>query len=650
MLLGATLRFYRLAALPPGDSYDPAFYGIDALHILQGAWPIYLDNNFGREVLFSYLVAGLYAFLGAGTFGIHLAAAFVGMATIPATYLAGKRLFAPANTITARYTPLLASWLMALSYWHLNWSRFGVRAVLVPLFAALVVASLWRCQQKPGIGSCAKAGFWLGLSFYTYQAALALPLLVLVWLVYLYFRGKRPFSPKHAAVILITALLVFAPLGYYAWQHPGLYGFRTSQVLVTKTATSTREQVTAVLQQAQQAIRMFTSEGHPDPLVSLPKRPSLNLILSIFFVLGVGTAVYRIRQSPYLFLLLWLVIMLLPAIFAGQGSAAKRGIGTLPAVMLLTSCGLLLPLHILSHRSRRRLAAGWVGVISLVLLITGIITYRDYFLIWAQNPDLPVLFQEHEVKVGQFIGQLPRSETVMLSPFDPAHPSIQLHSQLHPNIRPYNGYFCLLYPQQLPATYVIAPGRGEDSLDTLNKTFPQGTITAALPHPNRPYPYYIAYRVPAGATPQLAPARPSDINWNNEIRLFGFDLDKTEVMPGDELAITLYYQALSGTIPNYTAYVHLLGEPMPETDNLIWAQRDSEPCHGWTKTVLWREGDMLVDRIKLAIAANTPPGSYQLTTGFYTWPDIMGVPIVTTTGETAVSPAALLTEITVTAP
>ena len=184
----------------------------------------------------------------------------------------------------------------------------------------------------------------------------------------------------------------------------------------------------------------------------------------------------------------------------------------------------------------------------------------------------------------------------------------------------------------------------------MNKTFPQGTITAALPHPNRPYPYYIAYRVPAGATPQLAPARPSDINWNNEIRLFGFDLDKTEVMPGDELAITFYYQALSDTIPNYTAYVHLLGEPMPETDNLIWAQRDSEPCHGWTKTVLWREGDMLVDRIKLAIAANTPPGSYQLTTGFYTWPDIVGVPIVTTTGETAVSPAALLTEITVTAP
>ncbi|MCA9998537.1 MAG: hypothetical protein KDE56_22395, partial [Anaerolineales bacterium] len=86
VLLGAALRFYRLATLPPGDSYDPAFYGIDAQQILQGAWPVYLDSNFGREVLFSYLVAGLYAFLGPGTFGIHLAAAFVGVVTIPATW------------------------------------------------------------------------------------------------------------------------------------------------------------------------------------------------------------------------------------------------------------------------------------------------------------------------------------------------------------------------------------------------------------------------------------------------------------------------------------------------------------------------------------------------------------------------------------
>lgn len=650
VLLGAALRFYRLATLPPGDSYDPAFYGIDAQQILQGAWPVYLDSNFGREVLFSYLVAGLYAFLGPGTFGIHLAAAFVGVVTIPATWLAGKRLFAPAQTVTARYAPLLASWLIALSYWHLNWSRFGVRAVLVPLFAVLVVATLWHCQQKPGVGTCAGAGFWLGLSLYTYQAALALPLLVLAWFGYLYVWGKRPFSPKHMALILTVALLVFAPMGYYAWSHPGLYGFRTGQVLVTHTASSTREQVTAVLQQAWQAIRMFTSEGHPDPLVSLPNRPSLNPILSIFFVLGVGTAVYRLRQSPYLFLLLWLTILLLPAVFAGQGSAAKRGIGTLPAVMLLTSCGLLLPLQLVDSRPRRWLAASWASIVSLVLLITGIITYRDYFLVWAQNPDMPVLFQEHEVKVGQYIGQLSRTETVMLSPFDSAHPSIQLHSRLHPNIRPYNGYFCLLYPQQLPATYVIAPGEGEHSLDTLSKTFPQGTITAALPHPSRPYPYYIAYRVPAGATPELAPALPGDVNWNNEIRLLGFDLNQTEVRPGEELSVTLYYEALSSTIPNYTAYVHLLGSPRPETESPIWAQRDSEPCHGWTKTVLWRAGDMLVDRIKLTIAADTPPGRYQLTTGFYTWPALVGVPIVTTAEETAVSPPALLTEITVTTP
>lgn len=650
ILLGAILRFYQLATLPPGENYDPAFYGVDALQILQGARPIYLTANFGREVLFSYLVAGLYAFLGADTFGIHLAAAFVGVVTIPATYLAGKRLFAPAQTVTARHAPLLASWLIALSYWHLNWSRFGVRAVLVPLFAALVVASLWRCQHKPRIGTCVNAGFWLGLSLYTYQAALALPLLVGIWMVYLYLGGKRPFFPHHMLLIIATALLVYAPLGYYAWNHAQSYGSRASQVLVTKEASSAQEQLTAVWQQTRQAIRTFTSDSYPDPLVSLPNRPSLNFALSVFFLLGIGTAVYRLQKFPYPFLLLWLVIMLLPATLAHSGSAAKRGIGTLPAVMLLISCGLLLPLQLAIRQPRRWFNAGWTAAIALVLLTTGFVTYRDYFLIWGQDPNLPAIFQEHEIKVGRYIGQLPRTETVMLSPFDPAHPSIQLHSNLHPNIRPYNGYFCLPFPQQLPVTYVIAPGEGELSLDTLAQTFPQGAITATLPRSGNPYPYYTAYHVPTGAMPTLTPTLPSEVNWNNEIRLLGFDVGQVEVKPGDELSLTLYYESLSSSLPNYIAYVHLLGEPRPDTGNPVWAQRDSEPCHGWTKTVLWQTGDKLMDHIKLTIAEDTPPGRYQLATGFYTWPDIAGVPIVTRTGETAVSPIAHLIEITVAAP
>ncbi|MBK7216033.1 MAG: glycosyltransferase family 39 protein [Candidatus Promineofilum sp.] len=142
--LAAGLRLYRLDALPPGDGHDVAQYGVDALQILAGARPIFLESNFGREPLFSYLVALAYRFTGPGAFGIHLTSALVGVATVPAVWLVARELFAGERRGALGYLPLLAAFLSAVSYWHLNWSRVGLRVILVPLFAALIVFALWR--------------------------------------------------------------------------------------------------------------------------------------------------------------------------------------------------------------------------------------------------------------------------------------------------------------------------------------------------------------------------------------------------------------------------------------------------------------------------------------------------------------------------
>ena len=59
-LLAAFLRLYRIDSLPPSDGYDQATYGLDVLDILDGARPVFLPTNFGREALFSYLVTLVY--------------------------------------------------------------------------------------------------------------------------------------------------------------------------------------------------------------------------------------------------------------------------------------------------------------------------------------------------------------------------------------------------------------------------------------------------------------------------------------------------------------------------------------------------------------------------------------------------------------
>lgn len=221
-LLGAFLRLYQLDSLPPGDGYDVAQYGVDALNILDGSFPLFLTTNFGREVLFSYLVAFVFLFTGPGAFGIHLSSAIIGIFTIPAVYLAAKELLTGEQDPLRGSGPLLAALVTAVSYWHLNWSRVGLRVIWVPLFASLIVAALWRGLRTGSRAAFAVSGLLLGLSIYTYQAARLLPLLVLfAFLVKIV--ARRSMSRRAAEEMLLTfglAFLVFAPLGLYAWRNP----------------------------------------------------------------------------------------------------------------------------------------------------------------------------------------------------------------------------------------------------------------------------------------------------------------------------------------------------------------------------------------------------------------------------------------------
>jgi hypothetical protein len=71
----------------------------------------------------------------------------------------------------------------------------------------------------------------------------------------------------------------------------------------------------------------------------------------------------------------------------------------------------------------------------------------------------------------------------------------------------------------------------------------------------------------------------------------------------------------------YTAFVHLLGPQNPANNSPIWGQKDSEPCHGFYPTAVWREGEIIRDQVSFEVAADAPLGVHELSVGFYTWPD-----------------------------
>jgi len=646
-LLAAFLRLYRIYELPPGDGYDPAFYGLDALEILAGARPVYLHTNLGREALFSYLVALSVALLGVGPPAIYATSAIVGVLTVPAIYFAASEFFASHEGVLSRWGGLLAALATALSYWHLSWSRLGVRAILVPLFAATTMGLLWRGQRTGRRRAYIACGVSLGLSLYTYQAAWLLPALVLLGFVYAARshsiggrRGPTRRDLLDLGLLCAAALLIFAPMGVYLLTHRNLPAVRVEQTLVVRPSLGLRGVGKALWSQAVELLSALLVRGDNWPKVNPPGRALVNPFLAIAACLGLIVALARFRRPRYALLLTWLAVMAVPALLASSGPASKRAIGMLPAVMLLIASGCLEFLQFVRRWAARqrpscKRAVGVLLVLSIAagFVYGGVRTYRDYFGLWGQDPSLFTYFEAGLSAAGRYVAQRPPEERIYLSSFSPDHPSVAYNSQRRPGVKSYNGRVCLVLADQPPggATYIVVPAEDEQGVELLQRYLPRGRVVDYGPlHYGQPY--FVAFHVPAGASARVYPARVEAVNWGDGLELLGYDLGEERYQAGDEIRVTTYMRATGRPQTNYTGFVHLVGPDNPVAGGPLWAQDDSEPCRRTYPTSSWETDEIVVDHWSLHIPADAPAGEYHIAMGFYQWPSLERLPVLDASG------------------
>jgi hypothetical protein len=118
------------------------------------------------------------------------------------------------------------------------------------------------------------------------------------------------------------------------------------------------------------------------------------------------------------------------------------------------------------------------------------------------------------------------------------------------------------------------------------------------------------------------------INFQNEIRLVGYDLEKTTWRAGENLNVDLYWLAQQTPSQDYRVFLHLA----PTDDTGVVAQRDSMPQSGYGATTRWDPGELIVDEHSLHIGADVPPGSYYLLMGLYRPEPMQNLSIVQSPG------------------
>ena len=121
------------------------------------------------------------------------------------------------------------------------------------------------------------------------------------------------------------------------------------------------------------------------------------------------------------------------------------------------------------------------------------------------------------------------------------------------------------------------------------------------------------------------------VNFGEQIALIGYDLDGGqmtggEITAGDDLELTLYWQALRPLEINYQVFVHLQAE-----DGRLVAQSDKlNP--GDFPTKRWPVDKYVRDGHVLAIPADLPPGVYRLSAGLWVASEGWRLPLLDESG------------------
>ena len=260
VLLAAFLRLYQLGSVPAGLNHDEGMNGSNALENIEtGPMRIFYPENTGREGLFINIQTAFVALMGNTALALRLPAALFGIFTVLGIYwLAGGMFGKPIG--------LAAAFLTATSFWHLIFSRTGLRAIAAPCFLVWgicgLLAGIRRAREgRPYLATMLLAGAVYGLGFHTYIAYRVTPAVVLVALAAPFWAARKEnWTGRYwraCAAFGGAAALAVAPLALYFLENPGTFSERTASLSVMASAHPLQE----IFTHTAETVWMFFGQG-----------------------------------------------------------------------------------------------------------------------------------------------------------------------------------------------------------------------------------------------------------------------------------------------------------------------------------------------------------------------------------------------------
>lgn len=598
-LLAAALRFYKLGEVPPGFQFDEAFNAIDAEQIWYGNRPLFLPANGGREAFYSYVQALLGTFLGFNVYSLRLASALAGIGAVAATYwLLRMILKQQAHPIA-----FLTSTTLAISFWHLHFSHYGIRVIMMPLILSLLFGAYWLASHAERIGTrrwaLLASGLLTGLTVWTHPSGRFVPFILIAytgWLLVRYPQRRRFTLDNPLGTLLVTgmlAFLVFLPLGVEFYRHPDFFFGHASEVSIFAERVSGDTPWVALLRNVGRVLGMFNVHGDVEWAHNLAGRPVFDPLLSIPFLIGVGLWLSRLlrrRQTDpdvdaLALLGIWSCVMLMPSVLSEAAPNYSRTLPALPAVFLPVGLGL----QWLMERFQQWRIPQWSGAVfaGLLLLISGGWAGYDFFVRFPQRQESYYAYDADKLDALAELERLAgQGYEVFLQPLWAGHATFTfLRSSA--TVKALDTDDTLVLPPVGQGAVYAFPGEKVAQAAQLAALWPG--VTAEEYHDRYDHPLLVLVKVDAALLQTwptaFQPTEASEIRFDDGPTFLGM-----QHQPAQH-EVTLFWRAEQETRRNLTTFLHFI-----DADGRRVAQVDKLPGNGSYLTPGWSPGERVIER------------------------------------------------------
>jgi hypothetical protein len=546
---------------------------------------------------------------------------------------------------------VLSNWLYVIAV-----TRVGTEPALALALALFCVWQQRRAARTRRWRHWLAAGAGAGIAQYlSPHARFILPVLAWLALHDLWLSGRA--APRRAAqfralrrgigAMGLAATLAALPLIVFFVREPEWFLARARAV----TAIPQQSGPAFLLDNLRLILLGFSLYGDLNARHNLPGRPMLDWVQSIGFWIGLAWALARARRSaPARDLMVWAAIMAAPSLVTDEAPQFERMIGLAAPASALIACGWLTLWEWLSRRLTPRAPRLALNALAPLAVFVSLGLNADaYFVRYPAHPSLPVHMTVTPVNLGYELAARARAGEAVFAERPVNAYDVFAFDFLFADapVRRMEFRDCLPLAHARPArtTYLVMTGWDQQSVGALTRMMPSAAVTYVQAERATLIGQIALVEAPPGAA-LAPPSLSADARFAPGLRLLGYEWSGPQVKAGDQLALTLYWRAEADLSADATAFLHV-GTGLGDSQNI--AQHDGPPCNGFYATSQWRTGDVIPDRFTVKIPPDAPPGDYPLAVGWYDWPSLERLPLLSA-GEPLPDSRAVIGRVTIIAP